>query len=113
MRYGEAIDSSCQQFISDLSDAGASFLNPSTYLYAGWGVAPGTRPALKRPAAIKVNSVWLLKSSDGTMTKTYDSSVATPSSTYLQGVTPVYTSTASGCTLTNGAKEVFYNIESL
>jgi len=91
-------------------------LNPSSYLYDGWGVSPGSRPA-SAPVAVKVNSVWLLNSSDGTMKKTYDS-LAKPAAKYVP-VAPTYAdvdvdvdtvSAVNGCTLRNGVKEVFYNI---
>lgn len=64
-------DNKCQQYITQLSEAAQTYLNPETYVYKGWGVAKGVKSSKLNPVSIKVGSVWTLSSTDNTMKKTY------------------------------------------
>lgn len=92
-----------------MSDAATDFMDPAKYLYADWGMASGISPKSTAPVPIKVKTVWLYKSSDGELTKTYDGTVLNAPA--YSAVAPTYGSPIGGCTLTNGVKEVFYDVE--
>ena len=74
-------DNNCQQDITDLSVAAQSYLNPETYVKKGWGMAKGTKSSTMEPLVIKVGSVWTIKSSDDTISKTYPAPAPAPDPT--------------------------------